>query len=165
MNRYLMIIAASFFVSLCSAQKGDNPKLNAISLELGKTGFICNVTFDHKFQASRYGVRIGAGSNLSIYLNVISFGGGGYRLFGATDKFFELGLDLQYLLVHELSDDQRGFASIFVYPNYPVKTLHSSLNLGYRRYRNKSLFRIGLAPGIIGKEFVPGGYISYGVRF
>ena len=63
------------------------------------------------------------------------------------------------------SDDQKGFASIFVYPDYPLKTIYPSINLGYRRYGKNSLFRVGLAPGMIQGKLIPGGYISYGFTF
>ena len=154
-----------FCVTLCNAQTSEKPKLNAISLELGKTGFIYNLNFDHKVALKYFGFRAGVGSNLGQHLNVISVGGGGYYLFGKKSKFFETGLDIQYLIVTEESDDQRGFSSIFVYPNYAIKTIYPSLNLGYRYYGKNTMFRVGLSPGIIENKLIPGGYISYGITF
>lgn len=166
MKTYLASIGAILLcVTLCSAQTSDKPKLNAVSFELGKTGLIYNLNFDHKLATKNFGFRLGAGSNLGHYLNAISIGGGGYHLIGRTENFFELGLDIQYLIVDEVSDDQRGFASIFIYPNYSIKTLYPSLNLGYRRYGKNALFRVGFSPGIIKGELMPGGYISYGFTF
>jgi len=152
-----------FIVTLCNAQSTDKPNHNALSLEMGKTGLIYNLNFDHKVEAKHIGFRFGAGSNLAKYLNVLSFAVGGYYLFGKANQFFELGVDLQYLVVDEVSDDQRGFT--FVYPDYSIKTLYPSLNLGYRVYRKSTLFRIGFSPGLIKGDFVPGGYISYGLTF
>ncbi|MEJ7829682.1 MAG: hypothetical protein WKF91_15840 [Segetibacter sp.] len=166
MKTYLASITAMLLcVTLCSAQTSGQPKRNAVSLELGKTGLIYNLNLDHKLASKRFGFRIGAGSNLGRYLHAITVGGGGYHLIGRTAKFFELGLDLQYLMVDEVSDDQRGFASFSVYPNYSIKTIYPSLNIGYRRYGHSTLLRAGLSPGILKGELIPGGYISYGFTF
>ncbi|MEJ7627169.1 MAG: hypothetical protein WKF35_09920 [Ferruginibacter sp.] len=150
---------------LCIAQTAEKTKLSALSFELGKSGLIYNLNFDHKLASKNFGFRVGAGSNLGKYLNVVSLGGGGYYLVGNKNKFLELGLDIQYLIVDEVSDDQKDFASIFVYPNYSIMTIYPSLNLGYRWYGKNALFRVGLSPGIIKSELIPGGYISYGIKF
>ena len=152
-------------VTICNAQKAEKTKLNALSFELGKTGLIYNLNFDHKLASKNFGFRVGAGSNLGQYLNVVSLGGGGYYLVGSKTNFFELGLEMQYLIVDEVSDDQKDFASIFVYPNYSIKTIYPSLNLGYRWYGKNALFRVGFSPGIIKSELIPGGYVSYGITF
>lgn len=162
MKSLLTAFCSIFFsLTLCKAQNAS--KLNTVSFELGKTGLIHNLTFDQKAAAKHFGFRIGVGSNLAKYLNAVAFGGGGYYLIGKTSRFFELGVELQYLIVDEVSDDQKGFA--IVYPGYSIKTFYPSLNLGYRAYSKQTLFRIGFSPGIIDGEFVPGGYISYGLRF
>lgn len=148
-------------MTLCSAQ--TTSKTNAVSFELGKTGLIYNLTFDHKVAAKNLGFRLSVGSNLAKYLNAIAIGGGGYYLVGKTNRFLELGADLQYLIVDEVSDDQKGFA--FVYPDYSIKTFYPSLNLGYRAYGKQTLFRVGFSPGVIDNDLVPGGYISFGLRF
>lgn len=158
---FLLFICGTF----CNAQTTGKSNLNALSFELGKTGFIYNLNFDHRVASKKFGFRAGAGSNLGRHLNVISIGGGGYHLFGSENKFFELGLDIHYLIVNEESDDQRGFASVFIYPNYAIKTTYPTLNLGYRRYGKNALFRVGLSPGIIKNKLIPGGYISYGITF
>ena len=150
-----------FYSTLCFAQTTDQPKNNAISFELGKTGLIYNLTFDHKLKTKNFGFRLGAGSNLAKYLNAVTVGGGGYYLVGKTHNFLELGLDMQYLTVDEVSVDQKGFA--FVYPDYSIKTFYPSLNIGYRNYGKHTLFRIGFSPSLIKSEFVPGGYIGFGV--
>jgi hypothetical protein len=164
MKPYLAAISVILAcVTLCSAQTNDKPRLNALSVELGKTGLIYNLNYDHKLTSKNFGFRLGAGSNLAKYLNAVSVGGGGFYLIGKTNHFLELGMDLQYLIVGEVSDDQKGFA--FVYPDYSIKTLYLSVNLGYRSYGKRTLFRIGFSPGLIKTEFVAGGYISYGLTF
>lgn len=155
------ICAILVSVTLCNAQATS--KVNAVSFELGKTGLIYNLTFDHKAATKNFGFRLGVGSNLAKYLNAITVGGGGYYLVGKTNRFLELGVDLQYLIVDEVSDDQKGFS--FVYPDYSIKTVYPSLNLGYRAYGKHTLFRIGFSPGVIDNDFVPGGYMSIGLRF
>ncbi len=166
MKTFLTSIAAIIlYVTLCNAQTKETEKRNAVSLELGKTGLIYNLNYDHKPSSNNFGFRIGVGSKLGQYLNVISFGAGGYKLIGGKNKFFELGIDIQYLIVDEISDDQKGIASIFIYPNYSINTIYPSLNLGYRRYGKNTLFRVGLSAGLIKSKFMPGGYISYGFRF
>jgi hypothetical protein len=148
---------------LCNAQTVDKERSNALSFELGKTGLIYNLNYDHKFENKNYGFRFGVGSNLAKYLNVRTVGGGSYHLFGRNSRFLELGADIQYLIADLVSDDQVSLP--FVYPNYSIKTFYPSLNLGYREYGKRSLFRIGFSPGIINNSFVPGGYLSYGVTF
>jgi hypothetical protein len=152
-----------FAFTICNAQTIFNSGNNALSFELGKSGLIYNLTFDHKFQDKSFGVGFGVGSNFSKYLQAFTTGGGGYYLIGHEINFFELGIDLNYLSVDEASDDQNGVA--LIYPNYPVKTFYASANIGYRRYGKKTLFRIGISPGLIKNDFLPGGYISFGLTF
>ena len=158
------LLAAIFLVlinvTLCSAQ--ITSKTNAVSFELGKTGLIYNLTFDHKATTKNFGYRLGLGSNFAKYLNAFVVGGGGYYLVGKKTRFLELGADLQYLVVDEVSDDQKGFS--FVYPDYSIKTIYPSLNVGYRAYSKHTLFRIGFSPGLVDNDVVPGGYISFGIR-
>ena len=164
MKQALSIFSAMFVcLNFCIAQATEKPRVNSLTLELGKTGLIYNLTYDHRFGISDIGFRVGAGSNFSKYLNAISFGGGGYYLAGKEKHFLELGVDIQYLIVDEVSDDQKDFT--FVYPDYSTKSIYPSLNIGYRNYGKKTLFRIGFSPGLIDGEFVPGGYISFGVTF
>jgi len=146
---------------LCTAQ--TTFKANAVSFELGKTGLIYNLTFDRKAHSKNFGFRFGFGSNFAKYLNAIVAGAGGYYLIGKSNRLLELGMDLQYLAVNEVSDDQKGFS--FIYPDYSIKTFYPSLNLGYRAYSKRTLFRIGLSPCVIDSYFVPGGYMSLGLRF
>jgi hypothetical protein len=150
-------------VTLCYAQKTNKSKLNALSFELGKNGLIYNLNLDHRFSEKNFGFRFGIGSNLSQYLNAITVSGGGYYLVGRQKHFLELGIDIQYLIVDEVSDDQKGFS--FVYPDYSIKTLYPSLNIGYRYYGKRTLFRAGFSPGFIKSKIIPGGYISFGITF
>ncbi len=152
-----------FLFLICNAQELSNQKNNALSLELGKSGLIYNLNFDHKFQDRSYGLRYGLGSNLSKNLHAFMTGGGGYYLVGHATNFFELGIDLNYLSIEEISDDQKGIS--LLYPNYPIKTFYASANVGYIRYGRKTLFRIGAAPGIIKHDFLPGAYVSFGLTF
>ena len=162
MKSFLTTIFAFFVsVTLCKAQTAS--KLNAVSFELGKTGLIYNLTFDRKAATKNFGFRLGVGSNFAQYLNAVTVGGGGYYLVGKTNRFLELGADFYYLIVDEVSDDQKGFS--FVYPDYSIKTLYPSINVGYRAYSKLTLFRIGFSSGIIDSKFVPGGYVSFGLRF
>jgi len=149
------------YVTFCSAQ--TSLKTNALSVELGKTGLIYNLTFDHKAVAKNFGFKLGVGSNFGKYLNARVLGAGGFYLIGKTSRFLELGADLQYLVVNEVSDDQKGFS--FVFPDYAGRKFYPSLNLGYRAYRKHTLFRVGFSPGLIDIDVVPGGYISFGLRF
>jgi len=152
-----------FFFSICNAQTETHQNNNALSLELGKSGLIYNLNFDHKFQDKSFGLRIGVGSNFSKYLPAFSTGAGGYYLIGHETNFLELGVDLNYLSVDEVSDDQKGVP--LIYPNYPIKTFYASANIGYRRYGKKTLFRVGVSPGFIKNDFLPGGYVSFGLTF
>jgi hypothetical protein len=164
MKHTLSIIFAILICwTFCNAQTDEKSKLNAISFELGKTGLIYNLNFDHKFANNSFGVRFAIGSNFGKYLNALSMGGGGYYLAGKRKHFLELGADFQYLIVDEVSDDQKGFS--FVYPNYSIKTLYPSINLGYRRYNKSNVFRIGFSPAVIKSKLITGGYMAYGFTF
>jgi hypothetical protein len=164
MKHNLTIVFLLFFgLTVCNAQTKSKTSNNAFSFELGKTGLIFNLSYDHKFPDKNLGYRINIGSNFAKYLNAFSTGGGGYYLFGQTKSHFELGIDLNYLNVGEVSDDQKGF--VLLYPDYSIKTYYASMNLGYRKYGDKVLFRIGVSPGFIKNDFLPGGYISYGFIF
>ena len=154
------------FVSIsvyCSGQGTSNTKLNSISFELGKNGLIYNLYFDRRLTGKPYGFRFGMGSNLAQYLSAKSVGVGAYHLVGKRRRFFESGVELQYLMIDEVSDDQKGLA--FLYPDHSTNGFAPFLNLGYRHAGNFGLFRIGLSPGLIDGKFVPGGYISYGISF
>ncbi|MEO6819106.1 MAG: hypothetical protein ABI204_05225 [Ginsengibacter sp.] len=159
----ITILYFLFAFTICKAQTNLNLKNNALSFELGKTGLIYNVNFDHRFKNNNLGFRLSVGSNFAKYLQAFTTGAGGYYLLGNETNFLELGIDLNYLSVDEISDDQRGFT--FLSPDYPVKTLYTSANIGYRRYGKSTLFRIGVSPGLIKNDFLPGGYVSFGVRF
>lgn len=162
--RYFSFLLFYFLITTsCEAQTGSNSKNNGISFELGKSGLMYNLNFDHKFYNKKFGFRLGAGSYFSKYLNSIKTGGGIYYLFGLKTNFFETGIDMDYLSVTKRSDDQLG-VSLF-YPNYPIKTYYASANIGYRRYGQKTLFRIGISPGFIKNDFIPGGYVSMGLIF
>src|SRR5438876_8012166 len=148
MKPYLPAILFLFlYSSLCYAQTNDKIKNNGVSLELGKSGLIYNLTYDHRFKNKDFGFRLSAGSNLAKYLNAVTFGGGNYYLIGKGNGFLELGADLSYLSVDEESDDQKRFN--FIYPDYSIKTYYASLNFDSRNYGNNTLFRTGLPPGII----------------
>ena len=157
------IIFFLFFGTVCNAQAVTKLKDNALSFELGKTGLIYNINFDHKFKDHNFGLRVCMGSNFYKYLTLFTTGAGGYYLKRIQNNFLELGVDINYLTVDEVSDDQKGVT--LIYPNYAVNTYYASANIGYRRYGKKTLFRIGFSPGIIKNDFLPGGYISYGLTF
>lgn len=157
---YLLFLTAALPFPGVAQQKA----VNALSLELGKTGMLYNLVYDRKGAGGHSGYRLGAGSNFGHYLNVKTFGGGVYRLFGKTTKFFELGADLAYLHVDRVSDDQYRFGNL-VMPNDATRSYHATLNLGYRSYARRTLFRAGIAPGWTKKEWLPGGYLSLGWHF
>ncbi len=118
------------------------PNLKHYLLRWVKPGLFLIHYYDQKF--SKFGFRIGAGSNFSKYLNAKTLGGGVYYLIGKQKNFFETGAELNYLVIDEISDDQGGFS--FVYPDYSIKTFLANVNLGYRAYFGKILFRIGISP-------------------
>lgn len=149
-----------FSVTLSAQEK----KSNALSLEIGKTGAIFNLTYDRKEETAKVGWRAFAGSNLGQYLNLLNVGVGAYYLAGKRSSLLELGTDFSYLNVDVSSDDQFSLGNL-VAPAYETSTLFTSFNIGFRHYGRKSLFRVGIAPGFTNKEWLPGGYLSYGVRF
>jgi hypothetical protein len=163
MKPYSIIIILLFCSVLCNAQTPNKIKNNALSLEVGKTGLIYNLTYDHKLRNKNFGFRVIAGSNLAKYLQAYMVGAGSYYLIGKQSSFLELGADLNYLSIDEVSDDQRGFT--IIYPNYSINTYYVSANFGFRIYGKSSLFRAGLSPGFAKNGFMPGAYISFGVTF
>ena len=160
--RIIFLFGFIFLLNLHSYTQTAN-RNHAFAIELGKNGLIYNLAYDQKFKNNNFGFRLNAGSNFSKHLNAIVAGGGGFYLIGKTRDFLELGLDLQYLTVDEVSDDQQGVT--LLYPDYSIKTYYVSVNFGYRRFGKKDLIRIGFSPGWIKDGFVPGGYMAWGLRF
>lgn len=112
---------------------------NAVSVEIGKTGAIFNLTYDRKGETSKIGLRAFAGSNFSSHINVLNIVGGAYYLAGKRASFFELGTDLSYLQVQVNSNDQLR-AAYLVAPAYDTRTLSTSFNNGYRHLGHNTLF-------------------------
>lgn len=160
----ILLFLIFFFIILLESNSQSTQKRNAVSIELGKTGMIYNLVFDREIK-SKFGLRVGVGSNLGQYRSLFTSLLGGYYLPGKTKKLMELGLDVHYLNVDVISDDQRGFAELFSYPGYPIQTWYLTGNIGYRRSGDKLIFRVGVAPGINKEEFTPGAYLSLGIRF
>ena len=167
MKCILFIFLSCFYLN-CYSQainSPDNAKARqSVFLELGKNGLIYNIGYDRQFEGKKTGFRAVAGSNFGKYHSLFNIGGGIYRLFGKSKKYFETGADIYYLNVNEISDDQVGIGNL-VYPDYPTKTFYATANIGYRYSSGRRLFRIGISPGITKDEFIPGGYISFGIGF
>lgn len=163
MRKYLAGAVALFFFFPCNAQTVAAPKQNSLLFELGKNGLLYNLTFDRTFKSKRFGFRLGIGSNFGRWLEAHTVGGGVYGLVGKNRDFFEAGVDVQYLQVSEVSDDQRGL--VLLYPDDAMKAVYSSVNLGFRHCGNHTLFRVGFSPGLIERHFVAGGYVGFGIRF
>lgn len=165
--KYVLLV---FFICACSIsysqapqRPGNTKARESIFFELGKTGLIYNIGYDHQLSGRKTGLRAVAGSNFGQYQSLFNIGGGAYRLIGGLKNYFETGVDIYYLDVDIISDDQKGM--IFIYPDYSVKTFYIAVNLGFRHSTGKTLFRIGVSPGITKDEFIPGGYISFGIGF
>jgi len=141
---------------------GNTKARQFIFFELGKTGLIYNLGYDHQLAGRKTGFRFAGGSNFGKYQSLYNIGGGVYQLFGGSKKYFETGLDIYYMEVNIISDDQIGS---LVYPDYPIQTFYISANIGYRRSNGKTQFRVGISPGLTKEEFIPGGYISFGIGF
>ncbi len=167
MKRKILVLFLLFFVfGFGKAQTVDKIRNNALSFELGKTGLIYNISFDHRYlrnKKGQMGLRILAGSNFGKYFNAFTVGGGIYFLFGRNKDFFEMDLAATYLKYERISNDQRGV--ILVYPNHSFSENYMPLSLGYRKELRKKLFRIGISGGFIQNDFIAGGYLSYGFRF
>ncbi len=156
-----MKLFVSFSLLLISAiSNAQRKQVQSLSVELGKNGVVINIIYDHQFAPTGFGLRVGAGSNFAKYLRAYTATAGGYKLFGASNSLFELGVDIQYLDIDEVSDDQKGFT--LVYPDFSTQTFFTSLNLGLRKYFKKGVFRIGIAPGLTKHGFLPGAYLSFG---
>jgi len=108
-HQVTIIFSVLFCLAVCNAQTPAKSKHNALSFELGKTGLFYNLNFDHRFPGKNFGYRINIGSNFARYLSAFTTGAGGYYLPGQNKNHFELGIDLNYLTVSEVSDDQKGF--------------------------------------------------------
>ncbi len=156
----MKLIFAFSFIMLSISGYGQNIQIQSLNIELGKNGLLGNIIYDYKFSKTHFGFRAGAGTNFSKYLQARTATIGAYKLFGVNYSYFELGADIQYLYISEVSDDQKGFA--FVYPDFSTKTFYSSLNIGYRKYNKKTLLRAGVSPGFTKHGFLPGAYLSFG---
>lgn len=159
----LFILLLFIPASVCNAQEFEE-RNDAVSMEFGKTGFLKSFTFDHRFTPSDFGIRALLGGTYSQVRGAFQAGVGAYHLFGKSRRYFELGVDAAYLNVWVDNDDVITTVSLF-YPDYPVSTIYTSMNLGYRAYGNKWIFRAGVSPGVLDGDFVPGGYVSFGLTF
>lgn len=159
--KHRITITLVFFCLTVLAQAQGQSKNNAMFLELGKTGVMYNLGFDHRIANKSVGLRMTLGSNFGSNVNAFSTLGGAYYLFGQKNNHLEFGVDIGYLKTDEISDDQ--FA--LFYPDFSISTFYTSMNIGYRRYGQKTVFRIGISPGFIKTGSIRGGYISYGFTF
>jgi hypothetical protein len=139
-------------------------KLNVVSAEFGKTMLTGNISFDHKFKESNKGFRAFIGANISKYRKAFTAGAGGYILIGKLNNYFELGSDLGYIDVGDISDSSASGKLKLIYPDFSTKSYILSLNAGYRRYSKNMLLRIGFSPFLIKEGISPGGYFSIGFR-
>ena len=138
-------------------------KNQAVILELGKNGLLFNLYYDHKLKHHNFGFRGGAGSNLGVYTFAFTAGGGIFSLIGKNNKFFETGIDLHYFYVNSPQDDVVGLPLFF--PTENTRSWYPSMNIGYRKYKRKSIFRAGISPGYIKPYFIPGAYVGWGKIF
>src|SRR5688572_17083518 len=153
----LVILLFGFLIS--NAQ--EKTRANSLSIEIGKTGLLPSLTYDHQFPI-RLGIRAGGGFNSFYRFKVKTAGGGLYYLFGNKKGHLETGIDFYYLYTHDSWDDV--VVSPLFYPDYSAEGLYTSMNIGYRS-SGKVITRIGFSPGVFEEKFVPGGYISIGLRF
>ena len=160
----LLFLPTSIYSQSGNLAADESRPTRYIFFELGKTGLIYNLGYDQQLAGRKTGFRATVGSNFGRYLSLYNVGAGVYRLFGKKAKYFETGTDIYYLNVKEGSDDQRGI-DIFSYPDYSTKTYYATINIGYRYSSGSRLFRVGVLPGISKDEFIPGGYISFGIGF
>jgi hypothetical protein len=164
--KYILLIFILCIYSISYSQTQSLPKNTKskeyIFFELGKTGLIYNLGYDHQLAGKKAGFRFAGGSNPGKYQSLFNIGGGVYKLFGGVKKYFETGVDIYYMEVNITSDDQIGS---LIYPDYPIQTFYLSSNIGYRSTNGKILFRVGVSPGLTKDEFIPGGYISIGIGF
>lgn len=160
LKKFYFLVSACLMVWGTATAQGK--KQNALSVEIGKTGAIFNVTYDRKSETAKVGLRAIAGSNFGSHINVVNVGGGAYYLAGKSVNSLELGTDILYLHVNVDSEDFRS--GNLVAPAYNTRTLFTSFNIGYRHTGRNTLFRVGIAPGFTKQEWLPGGYLSYGVR-
>jgi len=151
----------TFLIFLLLTEKVINgQERQSLYTELGKNGIMIHAGYDRQFSGKRTGIRVGAGTNFDRYLKAYAITAGIYTLAGKRLHFFEAGMDIQYIDIDKISDDQRGFG--FIYPDYTVAAIYPSLNAGYRFMSRKFLFRTGFAPGVIKNDFIPGVYVSFG---
>ena len=125
--------------------------------------FHITIPYDYKFNNKNKGLRVVVGSNFSNKLPAFTTGVGGYYLVGKNKSFLELGIDLNYLTVEVISDDQRGIT--LFYPDYPIRSYYANANIGFRKYSNNTIVRIGISPGFNKIELIPGGFLSMGFSF
>jgi len=163
MKVFTLLIFLFFNLYVHSQSRPSVPGRNAVSFEIGKNGLVFNLSLDHKVQNNNFGFKANIGSNLNVNTISIIPGGGVYYLFGKDRKFLELGLDMYYYYVDSPQDDVVGLPLFF--PNSDSNTLYPSLNIGYRKYKRKGIFRCGLSPGYIKPYFIPGAYVSWGFSF
>ena len=163
MKSFIFIFLFFFNINSVLAQNRiESPKFNIISFQIGKQGILFNINYDHKFQNKNWGYKVETGTSFTKDFRVNTFAFGNYILKGQNTNFLELGLDINYLYSYISQDDVSGSGLTFFYDDY--NTLYPNLNIGYRKYYKRGMFRLGFAPGYLRDRFLYGGYVSIGIK-
>ncbi len=162
----ILLLLFPLFIIRCpvfSQNKNESPKFNVVSFQIGKQGILFNVNYDHKFQNKNWGYKLETSANLFKGFQLNTFSIGSYILKGNSIKNLELGFDINYLYTWTSQDDVKG-ANVTFFPEENFNTLYPNLNIGYRKYYQKGMFRVGFAPGYFRDRFLYDGYISIGIK-
>ena len=160
MKYFLLVI---LLTSHCVCAQNFNPKNPGTLIgELGKNGLVFNLLYDHYFSEEHFGFHAGGGTSIfNHYFELRTATIGFYFLIGRKKEFYDLGFEVQYHFADRHSDDQKGF--ILIDPPISYEGVYPFITVGYRRYSDRGVFRIGLAAGFIEKEFIAGPYVGYGI--
>ena len=156
-------IIIAFFSLLLSSTGFSQQRVNAFSIELGRTRNIGNLSFDHRISYGHFGVRSFVGFPLTRSQSVFTIGSGAYHLWGKGNHFLETGLDIGYLNIGKETSGEP--ASELFRLNFPTKTAFAAVNLGYRYYGKKTLVRVGGSPYYIHEGIFLGAFFSLGLTF
>ena len=157
----IFCILLLFIFSGALAQK----RQNAIFAEVKGSGVNLTLNYDTRlsFKENGLGVRIGIGSFGNKYSRAINLPIEINYLFGTERHFFETSIGTVWGNYTEESDDQKGFADLYITP------LHGwafCMSAGYRYQQpGKILFRIDFTPLFTRNKIYPLAGISMGYSF
>lgn len=164
-----MKIIFLFFIvcGFCLATNSQNNSLRGQAIFMEIKGSGVNLTFNYDTRLSSknngFGARIGVGYFGDRFQNAINIPVEISYLVGNRNNFVELGTGIVWGNYNEVSDDQIGFAAIYI---TPLDGFGLNLNIGYRYQKpGRIMYKLNFTPLFTTTQVYPLAGISCGYSF